>query len=282
MSENIITKKIVKKAVFKEGTNIKILVPAEIEVKDENTSKNVRDMLRDIKLDTPEDRWYVIYVITNNVDNKQYVGQAVSHIKIKEKYIPYGAEGRLLAHFREANSKKVHQCAYLNNAIRDHGKENFTVKTLVECEKEQVDELEIKYIQEFNSMFPHGYNIMRGGRKIDGYIEKGNVPRKSPELHHKLEMAERTRNYRKKQKMEACLEYFKSGNILFSFERYIEKTIDKDGYECWMLSFLTGKKPLRAIFGGKHITLDESYIKCREFYDELEEILAKHLDAGNS
>jgi hypothetical protein len=281
MSEVKIIKKIVKKAVIKEGTNVKILVPVEAEEQNDTQIIKERNALRNVKLDKPDKRWYVIYVITNNIDEKKYIGQAISHIKIKEKYLPYAAEGRLIAHFREANSNKIHQCAYLNNAIRQHGKENFTVKTIVECEKHEVDALEIKYIQQYNSMFPNGYNIMRGGRKIDGYLEKGNVPRKTVSIEHRLEMAERTRNYRRKQKMEACLEHFKD-DIFFSFERYIEKTIDKDGYECWMLSFVRGNKPLRAIFGGQHITLDESYIKCREFYDELEENLAKHLDAGNS
>ncbi len=235
-----------------------------------------------INITDPELRWYVVYVITNNVNNKQYVGQAVSHIKCKNKYIPYGAEGRLKAHFLEANSNKEHQCTALNNAIREHGKENFTVDPIYNCSKKKIDELEIKAIQDYNSMFPNGYNIMRGGRKIEGYIEKdASIPRKSPSLEHRLEMAERTRAFMRNKKMNQCLEYFKTTKLLV-IQSYLKQGKDKDGFDCYMLNFRGGESPIRAIFGGQHISLENSLKKCNEFYAELKEKLAKHLDAGNS
>lgn len=237
-----------------------------------------------INIEEPELRWFTIYVITNNVDGKQYVGQAISHIKIKNKYKPYGPEGRLIAHFREANSNKEHQCTYLNNAIREHGEENFTVETIYKCSKKRVDELEIKAIQDYDSMFPNGYNIMRGGRKIEGYIEKDvSIPRKSPSLEHRLQMAERTRKLMTDKKMELCITYFIDNNItLKGFNAYIKKGKDYDSIECYMLQFNNDKRPLRAIFGGQHTTLDESLNRCKDFYDELKENLAKHLVAGNA
>lgn len=246
--------------------------------------ESLRDKLRDQTLLEPKGRWYVIYVITNEVDGKKYVGQAVSHIKIKDKYKPYAAYGRLLAHFREANSKKKHQCAYLNNAIRAHGREKFTVETLVECEKKEVDALEVKYIREYNSTFPNGYNIMKGGRSLEGTEASGNeesVPRKSPSLEHKLEMAERTRRHYRKLKMQACIEYFKD-KVLCIFDAYILKGKDHDQYTCYMLLFKKEKPQLRAVFGGQHMDLDSSFHQCVDFYNELRENLAKRLDAGNT
>jgi hypothetical protein len=237
---------------------------------------------RSISITQENLRWYMIYVITNTVNNKKYIGQAVSHLKIRNKYKPYGSTGRLASHFREAFSKKEHQCTYLNNAIRDSGKDKFIVETLIECTKEDVDRLEIQYIKQYNSMFPEGYNIMQGGRKIEGYIEKGtSVPRKLPCLKHKLEMSQRTREYNRKKRMDQCLKYFKY-NILLGFNKYICKGKDFDGYECYMLNFKKEKPAIRAIFGGQHIKLEESYNKCIEFYKELKENLAKRLDAGNS
>lgn len=235
-----------------------------------------------INIPSPDLRWFVIYVITNNVNNKQYVGQAISHLKVKNKYVPYGAEGRLKAHFREANSKKKHQCAYLNNAIREYGTENFTVHTIFNCSKKKIDELEIQSIQEYNSMYPNGYNIMRGGRKIEGYIEKDvSIPRKSPSLEHRLEMSERTRAFMRNKKMNQCIDHFRTIK-LEQMKFYLKQGRDKDGYECYMLDFKRGNKPIRAIFGGQHITLEVSLTKCNEFYNELKQNLAKHLDAGKS
>ena len=60
-----------------------------------------------------------IYVITNLITKKQYVGQTVSHRKNRNKYRPFGFEGRFKDHISEAlcNTKKK-QCNYLNNSIR--------------------------------------------------------------------------------------------------------------------------------------------------------------------
>jgi len=235
-----------------------------------------------INIPHPDLRWFDVYVITNNINNKQYVGQAISHLKVKNKYKPYGAEGRLKAHFREANSNKKHQCAYLNNAIREYGKENFTVHVIFNCSKKKIDELEIQSIQEYGTMYPNGYNIMRGGRKIEGYIEKdSSIPRKSPSLEHRLEMSARTRAFIRNKKMNQCLDYFRTIK-LEKIDSYLKQGRDNDGYDCYMLSFKGGKIPIRAIFGGQHITLEESLTMCKEFYSELNKNLAKHLDAGKS
>lgn len=237
-----------------------------------------------VTIEDPELRWFSVYVITNELNGKNYVGQAISHIKTKDKYKPYGSEGRLLAHFREANSNKEHQCTYLNNAIREYGPENFSVHTIYNCSKKKIDELEIKAIQDYDSMYPNGYNIMRGGRKIEGYIEKDvSIPRKSPSLEHKKEMSERTRKLMTDKKMQLCMSHFIDNDIkLKKFDEYIKKGKDYDSYECYMLQFTKGKRPFRAIFGGQYITLTESFNKCKEFYNELKENLAKHLDAGNA
>lgn len=252
-----------------------------------------RNTLRSQVIYDPTYRWFMIYRITNTTNNKVYVGQAISHLKTLKKegnckYIPYGAEGRWKAHYREANSNKKHQCTYLNNAIRQDGVDAFTVELLAECNKEQIDEYEIKYIQEHNSMFPNGYNIMRGGRKIEGYVERGNVPRKTVSDQEKLNQSERTRLHNRKLKMQASIEFFKD-KILLSIENYLKEGKDYDGYTCYMLVFQKAIKnkttkinEFRVVFGGQYITKEDSKKLCVEFYNELTENLAKRLDAGNS
>ena len=67
-----------------------------------------------------------IYVITNISTNKQYVGKTLSHRKNHNKYRPFGYIGRFKDHISEAlcNTKKK-QCNYLNNSIRQYGKDQF-------------------------------------------------------------------------------------------------------------------------------------------------------------
>uniref|UniRef100_A0A6C0KKY4 GIY-YIG domain-containing protein n=1 Tax=viral metagenome TaxID=1070528 RepID=A0A6C0KKY4_9ZZZZ len=106
-----------------------------------------------------------IYLITNVQLNKKYVGQTLSHRKNRNKYRPFGYIGRFKDHISEAicNTKK-NQCTYLNNAIRLYGKEAFEVELITTCLKEQTDEYEMKYIKEYNTLYPNGYNLTKGGK----------------------------------------------------------------------------------------------------------------------
>jgi len=108
-----------------------------------------------------------IYRIRNTVTEKHYIGQAMSHRKNKGKYVPFGYEGRLRDHISEAvcNTKKK-QCRYLNNAIRLYGKDVFHVELLKTCPLEEMDMWEIHYIQEYNTYYPNGYNLTKGGKTI--------------------------------------------------------------------------------------------------------------------
>jgi hypothetical protein len=106
-----------------------------------------------------------IYLITNIQLNKHYVGQTLSHRKNRNKYRPFGYIGRFNDHISEAlcNTKKK-QCTYLNNAIRLYGKESFTVRLITTCSREELDSYEKKYITEYDSLYPNGYNLTRGGK----------------------------------------------------------------------------------------------------------------------
>ena len=107
-----------------------------------------------------------IYIATCSVSNKQYVGQTQTHVLNHGVYRPYGTEKRWKSHVSEAiNNTKKNQCVYLNNAIRKHGAKTFTVRTLIICDLEQLDEYEIHYINEYNTLSPNGYNLLEGGRK---------------------------------------------------------------------------------------------------------------------
>ena len=118
----------------------------------------------------------LIYIITNNETQKQYVGQTLTHRKNHEKYRPFGIEGRFQDHLSEAicNTKKK-QCTYLNNAIRHYGKDAFQVSLVYECSKEELDENEKKYIEEYKTLYPNGYNLTNGGKHTRCVIPKNHT-----------------------------------------------------------------------------------------------------------
>lgn len=99
-----------------------------------------------------------IYLLTNVVNNKKYVGQTTRTIK-----------QRLEEHFTKINKGYA-----ISNAIKLYGKENFKIEELEkindkseESLKKSLNSKEIYYIQKYNSMVSssdgYGYNIDKGG-----------------------------------------------------------------------------------------------------------------------
>ena len=86
----------------------------------------------------------VIYLITNLLNGKKYVGQTTN------------LKRRIRQH------KRGDLC--IDKAIQKYGWENFTLEVLEECESpEQLHEREIFWIAHFNCMSPNGYNLTEGG-----------------------------------------------------------------------------------------------------------------------
>ena len=101
-----------------------------------------------------------IYLITNNITGKQYIGQSI-HI---EKRI------------REHQYKRDLKTSYLENSIQKYGWENFSWSIIYECEPDELDIEERKFIKLYNT-FIDGYNLTYGG-ELSGY---GN-PMHNPEI----------------------------------------------------------------------------------------------------
>jgi len=99
-----------------------------------------------------------IYLITNKVDGKQYVGEAKSYIRRYEKFIKHGIEGRFKEHCRMAIQKNSESCPKFYNAIRKHGVANFSVKLLLVCKASEAFEKEAECIIKYDSI-KTGYNI---------------------------------------------------------------------------------------------------------------------------
>lgn len=114
-----------------------------------------------------------IYMITNLINDKKYIG--LTKNSIKERYYH---------HCRKA----VHGGGfYLHSALRKYGVENFKIEKLDEASDiEELKQKEIEYIEKYNT-FNNGYNLTKGGdfSSNEGMVvvkdETGNVKRISSE-----------------------------------------------------------------------------------------------------
>ena len=98
---------------------------------------------------------YTVYLRTNKVNGKQYVGQT-KDFENRER------DWKCL--------KARYGSHYFTKERNKYGLDNFDVRILAEVEtREDAWELEVKYIKELNTMFPNGYNMSYGGKKSSGY-----------------------------------------------------------------------------------------------------------------
>jgi len=79
-----------------------------------------------------EETFCFIYEITNNINNKKYIGKKQCQSKIKRK--PLKGKTRNRIDFKESDWKSYTSSSnVLNEDILKHGKENFTFKILKTC-----------------------------------------------------------------------------------------------------------------------------------------------------
>ena len=128
-------------------------------------------MENDTIIDSKEEVYGIIYIIRNAINDKKYIGQTLSHRKNHNRYRPFGYTGRFKDHISEALcNTKTKQCSYLNQAIRKYGPNVFTVELIEKCPIEELNEKEIYYISNYQSLYPNGYNLTIGGKNM--YIRK--------------------------------------------------------------------------------------------------------------
>lgn len=100
-----------------------------------------------------------IYLITNKINNKKYVGQTIMTVHT-----------RWLKHCSVAKNQP--HVIGIDGAIRKYGEENFSIQTIKECPIAELDQWEKYYIQYYETYQGNnknkGYNITLGGQP--GYI----------------------------------------------------------------------------------------------------------------
>ena len=122
-----------------------------------------------------------IYLITNNINGKKYIGQSRNLVK------------RWNHHKDEARHNR--STLLIHNAMREYGIDNFSFDILLECPIDMLDVWESDMIRLYDTFAPNGYNIRDGKKGIteeerlkSSERMKENNPMKNPDI------AERVRN----------------------------------------------------------------------------------------
>lgn len=96
-----------------------------------------------------------IYLITNKINNKKYIGQTRTSV-----------EERWYRHCLHAQDPK--RATGIDGAIKKYGQDNFDCKIIKKCPTEELDKWEIFYIKEYNTYQGNnadiGYNLTLGGQ----------------------------------------------------------------------------------------------------------------------
>ena len=101
-----------------------------------------------------------IYVITNLVNGKQYIGKANQYLLGGRRH---GTYARFTGHLYEAERGSP-GCRYLNNAINKYGRASFVVETIDTVPTAEQDYWECYYIKLYDTYEGTGYNLTAGGQ----------------------------------------------------------------------------------------------------------------------
>ena len=214
------------------------------------------------------DRWVEIYKITNIINQKLYIGQAVSHIRKKNKFVPHGTNGRFNSHVQEAlgNNNTKYSCRNLNSAIKKYGKNNFTLQLLYNCNLDDANKLETEEIIKHNSLVPNGYNLVTNCKSF------------CPSIEFRQSLSSGLINSLVDKRIERIMKY--KLNISDNYEMYVTPK-NRDKIQCgWririrdiVLSDIKIPPNKELEFTSPLISLEENKIRAIEFLRNIKELI---------
>jgi len=187
-----------------------------------------------------------IYVITNTINNKKYVGQTRSHRLNHNKYRPFGYIGRFKDHIYE-----------------------------------------IKYIKEYNTKYPNGYNLTDGGKtcryvrvekSLVSFAERQKVVKRSEITKQRISEGIKEALKDVSKRTEMMQSTFKQ-HMNQKFERLKDVKIDESNIQKYIyyvknnsLNYTYIKVKINNIqttFVGKHETIEEIKKRAIDFIEKL-------------
>lgn len=169
----------------------------------------------------------VIYLRTNKINGKKYVGQA-TNLEVRQK---------------TWKSKNHYAGKAIYNARNKYGIDNFGFEILKECDDDELDYWEMYYIKELNTKVPYGYNMTDGGEAswVKGKhlseewkrkIGEGNKGKKrSTEAKRKWSEAHKGKHLSEEHKNKISISVKKS---LSSIETRIKMSESRKGEKHWL------------------------------------------------
>lgn len=103
----------------------------------------------------------IIYMLTNKVNLKSYIGQTRTYGIRKGKRVNIGLHGRWKQHCWKAKNLQD-DCPTLSKAIRKYGPENFIVEEIYNCPLDELNDAETYFIL-LHDTHTSGYNCTIGG-----------------------------------------------------------------------------------------------------------------------
>lgn len=100
-----------------------------------------------------------IYVLTNKVNGKKYIGQS-KQADIKNRWRSY------------TNLSNSSVGIVLLRALKKHGVDNFKFQIICICFDDDCNQYEKDYIKKYNTILPNGYNMQEGGKNPDTATRK--------------------------------------------------------------------------------------------------------------
>ncbi len=138
----------------------------------QNPENENTEIQEDIKNEENENTG-VIYCLTNKITNKGYIGQALSYKIYYGKSVYHSVSGRFKEHCYNASTGSE-ACPKLYASMRKHGVDNFDEKLLAIVPAESLNEFEVHYVKEYDTV-KNGYNISPGGNMyIQSPENRGN------------------------------------------------------------------------------------------------------------
>ena len=112
----------------------------------------------------------IVYVIINQLDGKQYVGQTKTHKKIRDKWYKYGITQRFTEHVGSARRERTTPIA---TAINSNGADMFLIDEIERCDLSELNARESHYIKKYNTLVPNGYNVQKQSGQVveDGCLK---------------------------------------------------------------------------------------------------------------
>lgn len=213
----------------------------------------------------------IIYKITNNQNDKIYIGQTIRP---------------LLKRWQE-HLKMEDGCTSLVNAMRKYSPENFKIELIEEIPDEQLDEKEIYYINLFNSLCPNGYNIQTGGNKGKQHCEESRERMRQAKLGDKNPNFGKPRDDETKQKISEAKQgenhHFFGKELSHEHKLNLSKAHKKDDLPMYLVHLDARPKVYQAegyvvanhpkgknkYFTSKKLSLDEKYQQALEYLNQL-------------